>query len=84
MTSKIEINLMYVESSTGNRLSLLGVGSSIGVTIPVNLPEALVYQLVGRHVWINGGWGDICTIHSWPDLPELPTSKEKQKENNND
>jgi hypothetical protein len=71
MKSK-EINLMYVESARGNRLSLSGVGSSVGVTIPVNLPAVLMYQLVGRHVWINGGWGDICTIHSWPDLPKLP------------
>ena len=70
-----ELNLMYVVSTSGNQLTLSGVGSSIGVGLSVVMPLDVIRGLVGRHVWINGGWGDICTIHSWPDLPDKPVAK---------
>ena len=70
---KIEKNLMYVASTNGNQLTLSGVGSSIGVCLRVNVPLDVISELIGRQVWVNGGWGGICAIHSWPDLPKAPT-----------
>jgi hypothetical protein len=69
---QIEKNLMYVVSTSGRLLTLSGVGSSIGVSLEVQMPLDVINGLVGRHVWINGGWGDICTVHSWPNLPKTP------------
>jgi hypothetical protein len=75
-----EISLMYVASAKGDRLTLSEVGSSTGLQITVSLPADIMRTLVGRHVWIKGGWGDRCVIHSWPSLPEEPEIENKDDE----
>jgi hypothetical protein len=76
-----KLNLMYVASNNGDYLTLTGIGSHISVCIRVVLPLDVLRTLVGRHVWVNGDWDDICTIHSWPDLPTKPKNT---KEGHND
>jgi hypothetical protein len=67
-----ELSLMYVSEVTGDSLVLSGVGSSLGVVITTSLPADVMHTLVGRHVWIKGGWGDRCVIDSWSALPKPP------------
>ena len=67
-----ELLLMYVSEVKGDSLVLSGVGSSLGVVITTSLPVEVMHTLVGRHVWIKGGWGDRCVIHSWSALPKPP------------
>jgi hypothetical protein len=78
-----ELNLMYVVSTSGNQLTLSGVGSCVGVCISVSMPLDVIQSLVGRHVWIRGGWGDICTIHSWPVLPKRPDAPTESTQETN-
>jgi hypothetical protein len=72
-----ELTLMYVASAKGDCLTLSGVGSSLGVQVTTSMPADVLHTFVGRHVWIKGGWGDRCVIHSWPSLPKAPEIENK-------
>jgi hypothetical protein len=75
-----ELSLMYVALAKDDCLTLSEVGTSIGLQITVSLPADIMRTLVGRHVWIKGGWGDCCVIHSWPSLPKAPEIENKDDE----
>ena len=73
-----ELSLMFVTEAKGGFLTLLGVGSFVTVQIAAPVPDDVLDTLVGRHVWIDGGWGGRCVIHSWPDLPKQPEEKKNE------
>ena len=65
-----KLSLMYVVSTHSHCVVLSEIGSGVGVQIQLSMPLDLMNSLVGRHVWVEGDWGDRCTIHSWPALPK--------------
>lgn len=68
-------NLMYVKSVSMEGplavFDLRGVGNSTGVTLRMCLPKDIANKMQGRHVFVNGSWGDVCEFHSWPEIPTV-------------
>jgi len=73
------ITLMYVsgayDDDGGTSISCLEIDGSLGAGFFLSVPYSVGSALKGRHVWVIGGWGDECKIHSWVELPEKPKAK---------
>ena len=74
MSEKEPETLMFVRNVVnGNGIATLcmyevGDGCT-AVNITMTLPPEVARALLGRSAIVSGGWGSICKIKRWLDLP---------------
>lgn len=65
-----ERTLMFVADVRNGMFELSMVGEpTTKANIPHNVPDDVARRLIGRQVWLLGGWGGGAVLGKWVDLP---------------